>query len=58
MIVFDANYIDQSNRDFYGTRGISKALTNFDLSRLHARGDTKMYQQNNFRHLQKILHCV
>ena len=43
LIVFSANYIDQSNCDFNATEGISEALTfwRFDLSTLHARGDTK-----------------
>ena len=27
LIVFSANYIDQSNRDFYATESISEALT-------------------------------
>ena len=30
LIVFSANYIDQSNRDFYATESISKALA-FDI---------------------------
>ena len=30
LIVFSANYIDQSNRDLYATESISKALT-FDI---------------------------
>ena len=45
LIVLSANYIHQSNRDFYANEGISEALTfwPFVLSRLHARR----------RHLQK-----
>lgn len=34
VIVFSANYIDQSNRDFYATEGISEAWP-LDLSRLN-----------------------
>ena len=58
FVYIHCNSIQYINNYFYGTGGFSKALTYFDLSRLHARGDTKTYQQNNFRHLKKILHCV
>ena len=53
--MFSAYYTDQSNRDFNATEVISEALTfrPFDLSRLHAQGDTRKYQQNDFLHLQK-----
>ena len=40
MIVFSAYYVDQWNRDFYATEGISETFT-FWLIRVHAWGDTK-----------------
>ena len=56
LIVFSANYIEQSTLAFYASEGISEALTfwPFDLSRLRARGDTKTYLSPS----SKIVHCV
>ena len=43
LIVFSAYYVNQLNRYFYATGGISEVLTfiPFGLSRLHARVDAK-----------------
>ena len=54
LIMFSANYIDQSNRDFYATEGILETLTfwPFCMRRLHTRGERKTYQQNYFHQLR------
>ena len=53
LIVFSANYIDQSTLTFIHLK-VFRKLWPFDLSRLRARGDTKTYLSPS----SKIEHCV